>query len=63
MVIQRLTGEASHDLLVAPPWSLEKMKVLAKIDAELERRGSYQGIEEGSPRAKRGSRLKGGQDG
>jgi radical SAM protein (TIGR01212 family) len=47
MVIQRLTGEAPRDLLVAPPWSLEKMAVLGKIEAELERRRSYQGIEWG----------------
>jgi len=44
LVIQRLTGDAPRDLLVAPPWSLEKMVVLGKIDAELERRGSYQGM-------------------
>lgn len=45
MVIQRLTGEAPGDLLVAPRWSREKMAVLGKIDTELEQRGSYQGIE------------------
>ncbi|MGB5931742.1 MAG: TIGR01212 family radical SAM protein [Anaerolineae bacterium] len=45
MVIQRLTGEAPRDLLVAPRWSREKMAVLGKIDTELEQRGSYQGIE------------------
>lgn len=45
MVIQRLTGEAPRDLLVAPRWSREKMAVLGEIDTELEQRGSYQGIE------------------
>lgn len=44
MVIQRLTGEAPRDLLIAPPWLREKMTVLGKVDAELERRESYQGI-------------------
>lgn len=54
MVIQRLTGEAPRDLLVAPAWSLEKRAVLSRIDAELERRGSYQGIAWGlSPPQKR----------
>lgn len=43
MVIQRLSGEAPADLLVAPSWSLEKRAVLQKIEGELERRGTYQG--------------------
>ena len=59
MVIQRLTGEAPRDLLVAPPWSPEKMAVLGKIDAELERRGSYQGIEWGLSPLQNGILVKG----
>lgn len=40
--IQRLTGDGGRDL-VAPLWSLAKFEVLNAIDAELERRGTWQG--------------------
>ncbi|MCM2359409.1 MAG: TIGR01212 family radical SAM protein [Geobacteraceae bacterium] len=40
--IQRLTGDGGRDL-VAPLWSLAKFEVLNAIDAELARRGSFQG--------------------
>lgn len=59
MVIQRLTGEAPRDLLVAPPWSPGKMVVLGKIDAELEQRGSYQGIKWGPYPIQKGILVKG----
>lgn len=41
--IQRLTGEAPEDMLIAPDWCRHKTGVLADIDRELERRGSCQG--------------------
>jgi radical SAM protein (TIGR01212 family) len=43
IVIQRLIGEAPPDYLVAPQWCLDKPALLRAIDAELERRDSYQG--------------------
>jgi hypothetical protein len=43
LVIQRLSGDAPPDYLVAPAWCLDKPGLLRAIDAELERRGSWQG--------------------
>ncbi|SFM08459.1 TIGR01212 family radical SAM protein [Salibacterium qingdaonense] len=43
MVIHRLTGDGPADLLIGPMWSLNKWEVLNAIDAELERRNSWQG--------------------
>jgi radical SAM protein (TIGR01212 family) len=43
VVIQRLTGEAPRDNLVAPLWALDKHAVLRAISSELERRDSWQG--------------------
>ncbi len=43
IIIARLTGEAPDDLLVAPDWCRNKMRVLSEIERELEKRGSYQG--------------------
>lgn len=43
IVIQRLTGEAERERLVAPLWCLEKQKVLARINEEFEKRKTYQG--------------------
>lgn len=43
VIIQRLTAEAPADILVAPEWCLNKMKVLEAIDNELLRRDSWQG--------------------
>jgi radical SAM protein (TIGR01212 family) len=43
MVIQRLNGEAPPDYLVAPLWCLDKPRILQAIEAELERRDSWQG--------------------
>ncbi len=42
-IIARLTGEAPDDLLVAPEWCRNKMRVLSEIERELEKRDSYQG--------------------
>ncbi len=43
MVIQRLSGDAPPEYLVAPTWCLDKPGLLAAIDQELERRDSWQG--------------------
>lgn len=43
MVIHRLTGEAPPDFLLGPAWCLDKPALLRAIDAELERRDSWQG--------------------
>jgi radical SAM protein (TIGR01212 family) len=43
MVIHRLNGDAPPDYLVAPLWCLDKPGLLAAIEAELERRDSWQG--------------------
>lgn len=44
ILIHRLTGDGGHDNLVAPLWSLRKFEVLNLIDAELQRRGTRQGV-------------------
>ena len=44
ILIHRLTGDGGQDNLVAPLWSLKKFEVLNLIDAELERRGTQQGV-------------------
>lgn len=46
-VIQRLTGEGPGESMLAPPWCASKPKVLQAIDAELERRGTGQGMRSG----------------
>lgn len=43
MVIQRLSGDAPPDYLVAPAWCAEKQRILRAVDAELTTRGSWQG--------------------
>jgi radical SAM protein (TIGR01212 family) len=43
MVIHRLNGDAPPDYLVAPLWCLDKQRILRDVQAELERRGSWQG--------------------
>jgi radical SAM superfamily enzyme len=42
--IQRLTADAPSNVLVAPLWCQERQKILHKIDDELERRGTRQGV-------------------
>ncbi len=42
--IQRLTADAPPNVLVAPQWCLDRKTILAKIDEEFERRGTFQGI-------------------
>lgn len=43
VVIHRLTGDGPPDVLIGPLWSRKKWEVLNAIDAELERRESWQG--------------------
>jgi len=43
MVMQRLTAEAPADILIAPRWSMNKMRVLTVIENELSRRQTKQG--------------------
>lgn len=43
MIVHRLTGDAPRELLIGPQWSLHKWEVLNGIDAELERRNTWQG--------------------
>jgi radical SAM protein (TIGR01212 family) len=43
MVIQRLSGDAPPDYLVAPRWCLDKPALLRAIHDELQRRDSWQG--------------------
>jgi radical SAM protein (TIGR01212 family) len=42
-VIQRLTGEAHHELTVAPKWSLNKQSVVNRIHQALFEKDSWQG--------------------
>jgi uncharacterized protein len=44
MVIQRLSGDAPPDYLVAPLWCLDKPALLDAIRAELDRRDTWQGF-------------------
>ncbi|MCK4672228.1 MAG: TIGR01212 family radical SAM protein, partial [Candidatus Aegiribacteria sp.] len=50
VVIQRLTGEAHHNLTAAPKWSLNKQSVINSIHQALEDRNSWQGKKLGYPR-------------
>jgi radical SAM protein (TIGR01212 family) len=43
IIIERLYGEAPHDLLIAPHWNLSKAEILYAIDREMRRRQSFQG--------------------
>lgn len=43
IVIHRVTGDGKRSELIAPLWSLNKLKVLNHIDKELKRRNTYQG--------------------
>jgi len=44
MVIQRLTADGYRDIYLGPQWAVNKMDVLNSINAELEKRNSWQGI-------------------
>jgi radical SAM protein (TIGR01212 family) len=47
MVIQRLSGDAPPDYLVAPAWCRDKPALLRAVEGELERRGGWQGRRSG----------------
>ena len=53
--IQRLVGDVTSDMLVAPKWPVSKEVVLRGITEELVRRKSCQGAKEEMARAMRGS--------
>ncbi|HEB56051.1 MAG TPA: TIGR01212 family radical SAM protein [Gammaproteobacteria bacterium] len=44
IIYHRLTGTAAESILLAPGWCSMKWRVLNGIAAELQRRGSYQGV-------------------
>jgi hypothetical protein len=43
MVLMRLTGELSGELLIAPKWNVSKSAIIRMIEEELTKRSSYQG--------------------
>lgn len=43
MIIQRLTGDAPQDALIAPEWTRKKTIVVNEIDKEMVKRNTYQG--------------------
>jgi len=43
IIIERLYGEAPRDLLIAPRWHLTKGEILLSLEAEMRRRGAFQG--------------------
>ncbi|MGD6902686.1 TIGR01212 family radical SAM protein [Bacillus infantis] len=43
MIIHRITGDGPINLMIGPMWSVNKWDVLNSIDAEMKRRGSWQG--------------------
>lgn len=55
ITIQRLVGDVTSDMLVAPKWPVSKEEVLRGITEELVRRGTCQGAKKEVPQAVRGS--------
>jgi radical SAM protein (TIGR01212 family) len=49
IIIQRISGEAPRRLTVAPAWSVNKLAVMNAVQAELEKRDSWQGRALGHP--------------
>jgi radical SAM protein (TIGR01212 family) len=43
VVVERICGDAPPDFLVGPAWCLDKPRVRAALEAELERRDTWQG--------------------
>ncbi len=43
MIIERLFTDTPHDLLIAPDWGKSHLQILQAIEAELEKRDTYQG--------------------
>jgi radical SAM protein (TIGR01212 family) len=64
-VIDRLSGEAPPEYLLAPDWCRDKSAVLRAIEAELVRRDSWQGKRVGSgewPETRRGEKRRRGEE-
>ncbi len=55
ITVQRLVGDVTSEMLVAPKWPVSKEEVLRRITEELIRRGSWQGAGEEVAQAVRGS--------
>src|SRR5690606_22230869 len=49
MVVERISGDAPPDYFVGPAWCLDKPDVRRAVDAELERRDSWQGKQYAEP--------------
>jgi radical SAM protein (TIGR01212 family) len=49
-VVDRLSGDAAAEYLLAPRWCLHKSAVRAAVEAELDRRGTWQGSRSGGGR-------------
>jgi radical SAM protein (TIGR01212 family) len=43
MIIERLFTDTPHQLLIAPDWGKSHLQILQAIEAELEKRDTYQG--------------------
>jgi len=43
MIVHRITGDGPIDLMIGPMWSVNKWSVINSIDAELQKRNSWQG--------------------
>ncbi len=54
ITVQRLVGDVSSELLIAPKWPVAKAVVLRRITEELIRRDSYQGAKADVPEVIRG---------
>lgn len=44
MIVERISGEAPPQYFIGPSWCLDKPAIRRALDAELERRDSYQGL-------------------
>ena len=44
IVIHRINGDAPHNDLIEPKWSIKKLVVMNEIDKKMKERGYYQGI-------------------
>jgi radical SAM protein (TIGR01212 family) len=51
IVVDRLIGDRSHDILVAPRWSIRKRVIIRMIQQEFAKRKTHQGAKYGSKRA------------
>lgn len=49
MIVERISGEAPPQYFIGPSWCLDKPAIRRALDAELERRNSYQGLRWATP--------------